>query len=141
MENYELYIPNPPKKINGRFHKGDVPFNKGVRMCEWMDGRKIRKVLKNLEIGRKLGNSSLPGANKIPVVGIKDGKLYAFDSSTNAANILKAKGIMVNSRNIRACILGKPYKYNGYYYTRKRAGGYQWFAADDIEKYKNLINQ
>ena len=49
MENYELYIPpvliNP---VNGRFRKGHIPFNKGIPMREWMDGRKIRRVKKYL---------------------------------------------------------------------------------------------
>ena len=83
MENYELNIGAPPKRISGKFQKGLIPFNKGVPMKEWMDGRKIRRVVKNLEIGRKLGNCLLPGLNRIPIVGIKDGKITAFASAVD----------------------------------------------------------
>jgi hypothetical protein len=130
MDCFELYI--EPEKINpknGQFRKGHIPFNKGKKQSEWMDGRKIRKIKKYLEIGRKLGNKDLPGNNKIEIVGIKDGKLTAFKSSIDAERILRAEGIMINHRNIRTVCKG----------IRKKAGGHQWFYSKDIEKYKNLI--
>ena len=128
--SYELYIePIKINPINGRFMKGHIPFNKGKKMTDWMDINKIERVKKYLEIGRKAGNHDLPGANKIEIVGIKDGKLTAFKSSSDATKILKAKGVKVNQRNIRAVCLGK----------RKKAGGYQWFNAKDVLKYKDLI--
>jgi hypothetical protein len=139
MENYELTISAPPKRQNGYFPKGHKPFNKGLPMKDWMDGRKIKKVMKYLEIGRGLGNSDLPGANRIPIVGIKDGKLFPFKSSVDAANILKAKGVKVNAKNIRAVCLGTVVVNGKYSYVRKRAGGFQWFVASEVEKYKDLV--
>jgi hypothetical protein len=93
MESFELYIPpNTINPVNGQFRTGHKPFNKGVPMVKWMDGRKIRKVKKYLELGRKDGNKYLAGANRKPIVGIKDGKLFAFDSSTTAENIASKRG-------------------------------------------------
>ena len=141
MENHELYIDTLPRisRTNGRFLKNHVPFNKGVPMTKWMDGRKIKKVMKYLELGRLLGHPELPGINRIPIVGIKDGKLFPFKSSVDAANILKAKGVRVNARNIRASCLGKSVPNGKYSYTRKKAGGFRWFVADEVEKYRELI--
>ena len=141
MENFELYIDTSPKfsRINGRFQKGHKPFNKGIPMTKWMDGRKIRKVKKYLELGRKQGNEALAGANKIPIVGIKDGKLYPFKSSVDAAEILKAKGVKINARNIRAVCKQTLIRIGKYSYTRKKAGGYMWFPADEPEKYQEYL--
>jgi len=143
MENYELNIDTSPRinRVNGQFLKTHIPFNKGISMKTWMDGRKIKKVMKCLELGRKLGNKHLPGLNRIPIVGIKDGKLYPFESAVTAGRILKAKGVKVCSRNICSvihCTLQKNNR-NGLYYIRKHAGGFQWFRADEPEKYKDLI--
>jgi len=141
MENYELYIDTHPRKnkINGHFLKGHVPFNKGLKMTEWMDGRKIRKVKKYLELGRKSGNLSIAGSNRIAIVGIKDGKMYAFESSEAAERILRAKGVKVNSRNIRSVCAEKLERIGKYSYVRKKAGGFRWFFADNINKYQKLI--
>ena len=141
MENFELYIDASPKinYLNGQFLKGHKPFNKGIPMSEWMDGRKKRKVLKCLEIGRKLGNKNLPGLNRKQIVGIKEGKLIPFDSASTAAKILKSKGVKINSRNICSVCNEKVQRFGKYQYIRKRAGGYQWFFADDINKYKMLM--
>ena len=143
MENYELLLDDSPRinRLNGRFIKGHKPFNKGVPMDEWMDGRKRRKVLKYLEMGRKRGNLDLPGANRIPIVGIKDGKIYPFDSAVNAAKILKAKGIKVNQRNINSVCNEKIELNGGKPYIRKKAGGFRWFFADQPEKYMMYLNQ
>lgn len=140
MENYELNISAPPKKKSGRFQKGNIPFNKGVPMAEWMDGRKIRKVMKYLEIGRKMGNPSLSGSNRRSVVGIKDGKLFPFESINEAAEILKSKGIKICARNISSVCAGKIVKVGKYSYVRKNAGGFRWFYADEVEKYQSLLN-
>ena len=110
--------------------KGYKPFNKGVPMAAWMDGRKIKRVKKYLEIGHKLGNKKLAGANRIPIVGIKDGKLYSFESATKAAEILKAKGIRINKRNISHTVHG----------NRRRAGGFYCFNANDVNKYSKFLN-
>jgi hypothetical protein len=143
MENYELKIDTSPRinRINGQFLKNHKPFNKGVPMVKWMDGRKIKKVKKYLEIGRKAGNPDLPGANRIAIVGIKNGKLFPFSCAAAAEKCLKAKGIEVNQRNIRAVCLAKPVNNNGTLYIRKNAGGFQWFFADQPEKYKDFITQ
>ena len=99
--------------------------------------------MKCLELGRKQGNQRLAGANRIPIVGIKDGKLTAYNSSIEAAKILRARGIKVNARNIRCVCAKTVYKFKfgkyEYNYIRKKAGGYQWFFADDIESYKIIL--
>jgi len=140
MENYELIIQPPPRRKNNWFPKGHIPFNKGMPMKEWMDGRKVRKVIKYLELGRKAGNHDLPGANRKAIVGIKDGKIYPFDSAVNAAKILKAKNIKINARNINAVCNAKIYPNNGYPYIRRKAGGFRWFFADQVEKYSSYLN-
>ena len=141
MENYELKIDDSPRinRINGQFLKKHKPFNKGIPMSKWMDGRKIKKVKKYLEIGRKAGNYDLPGANRIPIVGIKDGKLFPFNCDATAEKILKAKGIRINQRNIRAVCEARPVNNNGTDYIRKKAGGFRWFYANQPEKYKDLL--
>ena len=140
--NYDLFIePKTINSVNGRFRRGHIPFNKGIPMVEWMDGRKIKKIKKFLELGRKKGNEKLAGHNRIPIVGIKDGKLYPFDSITNAGKILRAKGIKVCKRNINSVVNCKKEKNNrnGKFYIRKHAGGFQWFFADEPEKYKMFL--
>jgi len=141
MENYELNISTPPKRINNWFPKGHIPFNKDKKWTDYLDMRKARRMKKNLEIGRKLGNKNLPDANRRTVVAIKDGKLTAYRSATDAAIILQSKGIKINRRNICAVCHGKRVMVGKYSYIRKKAGGYQWFFAEDIEKYKDLMQQ
>jgi hypothetical protein len=144
MESFELYFPpatvNP---VNGQFRPGHRPFNKGVPMSKWMDGRKIKRVKKYLEIGRKQGNHDLAGFNKIPIVGIKDGKITAFSSATDAAKILKAQCVKVSCRNICAVCHGREYIATSgskqYRCIRRKAGGYQWYFADQVEKYKEFV--
>jgi len=145
MENFELFIDTSPKInfLNGQFLKGHKPFNKGIPMNEWMDGRKIKKVIKCLEIGRVKGNERLAGSNRKQIVGIKEGKLIAFDSALTAEKILKAKGIKISRRNISHVCHGKMIKTKfgkyEYSYIRRKAGGFQWFFSDDVEKYKDLL--
>ena len=141
MEAPELYIePILINPANGQFRKNHIPFNKGKKMINWMDGRKIRKVKKYLEIGRINGNPNLPGHNKKPIVGIKDGKLIAFSCAGAAERFLKAKGIRVNRRNINIVCHHKMVKgYKGNYYGRERAGGYRWFFESDIDKWAKYI--
>lgn len=134
MENFELEIYEPLQNnpITGCFLKNHVPFNKGIAMKDWMDGRKIKKVMKCLEIGRVKGNATMAGANKKQIIGIKDGKLIAFNCAANAETALRAKGIKVNRRNInKVC--------NGDDKHRKHAGGYRWFFANEVDKYKDLV--
>lgn len=139
MENFELNITAPPKREHNWFPIGHVPFNKGKKWPEYMDMRKAKRIKKYLELGRKLGNKNLAGANRIPIVGIKDEKIYPFDSAPTATRILKAKGIKINARNIRAVCQGRPVNNNGTQYVRKTAGGFRWFYADEPEKYSNFF--
>lgn len=92
-------IPQKQRK-NGRFVKGMTPHNKGKKWCEWKDGRKARRVKRNLT---HPGNPTLPGWNKKQVVGISiDGKAYIFESSKDVERKLG-----VQSRNVRKCCEGK----------------------------------
>jgi hypothetical protein len=106
MESYELYIPTVPKRMDGKFKKGLIPHNKGVPIEKWMSPEKIEHVKKFLELGRT-GNPLLPELNSIPIVGILNGKLTAFNSIASAVRILKARGLGINERNVRACIRAK----------------------------------
>ena len=117
MEVWELSIPTKPvRKKNGRFPKGHVPFNKGKKWSVWMDGRKQRKVRKNLVIGRKM-NTHTGGWNRKAVVGISiDGKTCFFSSSKDAAMKL---GLI--DRNIRKCCEGK----------RNTVGGVFFYWVDE----------
>jgi hypothetical protein len=99
-------------------------------------------VNKYLKIARIKGNAEIAHRARFrAVVGIKDGKLIAFENAVEAAKILKAKGIKINASNIRLVCYEKLQKNNrnGKYYIRKSAGGYQWFFAEQIEKYRELI--
>lgn len=124
----ELYIPpeRPGRNfVTGRFLKGNAPHNKGKKWADYIDGRKIRRMLKGLELGRK-GKRNIGGWNKRTVVAIKEGSLMGVYPSTSEAE--RKTGIC--SRNIRSCCSGK----------RKHAGDYQWFWEND-NKWCNLINQ
>lgn len=81
-------------------------------MSEWMpDGRKRRKVRNRLV---HTGNPNLPGWNKKPIIGIKEGKEYWFKSAQAAAESL---GLI--RTNISKCCRGE----------RKRCGGFNWKFA------------
>jgi hypothetical protein len=97
-----------------------------MRQKDWIDGRKIKRINRYLEIGRKTGNPELSIINSKKIVGIKDGKLIAFKNAITAEKYLRNLEIKVNRRNISAVCNDK----------RKKAGGYQWFFAEEIEKYK-----
>lgn len=99
------------QRNNGRFVKGMIPHNKGKKWDEWMDGRKKKKVLKNLEVRREHGNPDLPGWNRKAIIAIKEGKEYWFESSMMAAKKMNLCG-----RNIRHVAEGK----------RKSCGGFQF---------------
>lgn len=109
----------------GRFLKGSIPHNKGKKWSEWVDGRKKRKMLRNLQLGRKNVNPKIAGANAIKIVAIKNGKFYPFESSEHAQRITG-----ITARNIRSVCAGK----------RKKAGGFQWFYDKDINIWKHLLN-
>ena len=106
-----------------------------------MDGRKIRKVKKYLELGRINGNPGLPGNNRKPIVGIKDGKLIAFNYAGTAERFLKAQGVSVNRRNINTVCNKKIFKVGKYSYVRKHAGGYRWFFESDIDRWAKYIDK
>jgi len=107
--------------VNGRFLKGHKPFNKGLKQKDWMDGRKIKKVLSKLQ---RNGNPDIGGSNAIRIIGVKNGKFYPFSSSEDAY-----RKTNICARNIRSCCHGK----------RNKAGGVQWFFEDD-PKWTKLIN-
>ncbi len=49
------------------------------------------------------------------------------------------KYLKINARNINSVCNNKSFTVGGYSYIRKRAGGYQWFFADQPEKYGMLV--
>ena len=107
----------------GRFLKNSIPHNKGKSWSEWMDGRKKRKILKNLQ---HKGSPNLAGANAKTIVGVKNGKFCVFESSEDAGRKL---GIF--ARNIRSCCHKK----------RKTCGGWNWFFENDNEWIKLINNE
>lgn len=125
----ELYLPNPvfDKRKDfktGRFLKGHQPFNKGLKWEEWMDGRKQKRVKRNLSLKRN-GRKDIGGWNKKQVIGIKEGRIFGvFPSAQHAA-----KKLNIQRRNICHCCNGK----------RKKAGGVNWFFESDFEKWNKLI--
>jgi len=124
----ELYLPPPRLQYNprnGQFLKGHITHNKGKKAKEYMSVEAIERMKKPLEIGRLLGNPNLPGANKIKIVGIKDGNWCVFASSVDAENKLG-----IQARNIRKCCKKE----------RKTAGGIQWFYESSNE-WLNQINK
>ena len=65
----------------------------------------------------------------IPIVAIKDGRIYPFLSAHDAERKLKSKGFKICERNIRHCLRGE----------RKSLCGFHWYYADDVEKYCHFI--
>jgi hypothetical protein len=141
MESYDLYL-DPPgiNPVTGRFRKGMIPFNKGLKWTDYMDTRNAKKALKCLEKGRIKGNKHLAGSNRIAIVRIDDGKLTAYNSAAEAAKILKQQGLRISAHNIRIVCNGKGEKTRWAYHYRKTAGGFRWFNASDVEKYKGLLS-
>lgn len=123
----ELYIEPVPFKsnpVNGQFLKGHIPFNKGKKWSEWMDGRKQRRVLK---IGAKnlRNNFQIGGWNARKVVALKGIEFYVFDSAVHAAKVTGA-----TRRNICHCCNKQ----------RKHCSGFEWFFEDD-NAWCNIIEE
>lgn len=122
----ELYIPeerHTRNRVNGRFLKGHIPFNKGKKWSDYMDMRKAKRVKKYLELGRS-GNPNIGGCNARKVVAVKNGRLMGVFAS--AMEVERKTGI--RHENISKCCRGE----------RKRAGGFQWFFEND-DKWLDLI--
>jgi hypothetical protein len=100
MWDLDQMIGYKPKPKPGRFYKGHTPHNKGKKWSEWMDGRKQRRVRKNLT---HVGRPDIGGWNAKQVVGISiDGKACVFESSKDVERKLG-----IESRNVRCCCEGK----------------------------------
>lgn len=93
-------------------------------MIEWMDGRKIKRVLKGLQ---RIGRKDIGGQNKRKVIGIRDGKIVCLFESSRAE--MRYTGI--SDRNIRHCCEGR----------RKRAGGIHWFFESDFQRWNKILSQ
>ena len=109
----------------GRFLKGHIPFNKGIKWSDYMDPATAERILaigmKNLH-----GRMDIGGWNKRAVMAIlDDGRYFWFESATAAA---KATGL--TRRNISHCCAGK----------RTHCGRFRWFFFDD-EKWTELIKR
>jgi hypothetical protein len=114
MWDLDQMIGYKPKPKPGRFYKGHTPHNKGKKWSEWLDGRKKRKILKNLT---HVGRPDIGGWNEKQVVGISiDGKACVFESSKDVERKLG-----IESRNVRGCCEGK----------RNLAGGLFFMWADN----------
>ena len=125
--NNELHLP-PTRNARGQFLQGITPHNKGKKWSDWIDGRKHRRILKNL--GNRKGNPDLPGANRKTIIAVKDGRIVGvFESAKQAANKITAGNLNEKSvrRNINHCCNKK----------RKKCMGFMWFFEkdDDILNY------
>jgi hypothetical protein len=69
-----------------------------------------------------------PKWNPIPIIGVKNGKLFPFPSCYHAARFLKAKNVHTMARNILKVCNGE----------RKTIQGIKWFFERDHEKYIKL---
>ena len=102
----------------GQFLKGHIPFNRGKKWSDYMDGRKAKRI-KRIGMKNLKGRSDIGGWNKKPVVCVlDDGRWFVFESATKAA---EQTGLI--RRNITGCCQGK----------RKHCGKYRWFYFDSNE--------
>lgn len=113
MEAYELHI-DPPKKRQGRFKKGNTPWNKGMTWEEQgvSEETRKRKIAILQANSHKNGYSHKPTHSK-PVIQMDEygNRLHWYDSSSSAARKLG-----LQARNIRAVCYG----------NRPRCGGFRW---------------
>lgn len=109
----ELYIPTEAIENDGRFRKGNRPWNKGKSWDDMGISKEKQQTLrKNLEAYQGKGNPNLGGWNSKPVIAMDmyGEQKHWFRSSVDAAERL---GLI--ARNIRrACA-------KGYY-----CGDYRW---------------
>jgi hypothetical protein len=85
----------------------------------------------NLENYPKNKRQAIYRSKKIPIIGIKNGKAFPFESSFHAARFLNAKNIAGCAKNIQKVCHGE----------RKTIKGIMWFFERDFEKYKDLIQK
>lgn len=112
--------------LNGRFLKGGVPFNAGLKWDEYMDPAMQERCKRGWENLRTHHITPCAGWNKKAVIGIRqDGRHFWFESATAAA---KATGLI--RRNISHCCNRK----------RKSCSGWKWFFFDD-DTWISLIKQ
>lgn len=121
----ELRLNPIAPRNNGAFNKGNIPFNKGKKWSEWMDGRKQKRVKKNLEKGRGLSYQAIAGMNRRKIICVLDKKIFGiFESAYDAE-----RKTAINNKNISAVCHKK----------RKKAGGFRWFFEEDNDLF-NYIN-
>lgn len=119
MENYELYLPHnfsveKRNPVTGRFEKGHMPANKGVKMPD-----EIREKIKHTFFpkGHKPKNHyHLGGKHTIPVEMWHNGKIIGVFRSIGEAEMKTG----IQRRNINKVVSGE----------RKSAGGFVWKRAN-----------
>ena len=135
----ELSLPPIPrmKRTPGDFDKGHVPHNKGVHMKEWMDGRKIKKVVR---IGTENLNKHrpTPGPDHAqwlckPIVGVNpDGTWEYYKGAKDAATKLS-----IGEDNVsRCCRMNAAYHVNensGKVNTDHRYKGIRFYFENDLQ--------
>lgn len=118
----ELRLPNKDKNKDGTFRKKFVPWNKGLKMKNYLSPEMYAKVMGKL---KRTGNPNLPGANRKEVYLLENKRITrAFKSSHHAARAMK-----LHASLIRKVCRGE----------RNTTGGHQFFYAENYESYKHLI--
>jgi len=113
-EAFTLYIA-PLKKRQGRFNKGNIPWNKGKSWDEqgWTKERRNKVVAQLMENGKRNDHKRSAEHFKHPVIQMDEygNRLHWYESSEDAARKLGLQG-----RNIRKVCDG----------DRNFCGGYRW---------------
>ena len=141
----ELYIEperKPYNPTNGRFLKDHVPHNKGKKMEEWMDGRKMKKVkrlaIENLENARSHNKrSDKAGRPKKAVIAVYDDGTFRMFGCVS----MIPKAIGLGKENVARCCRenasGRTNQKTGKVNTDHRVGGIRFYFEND----KNWIQK
>lgn len=123
---YELHIePKFAKRKRIVFEKGHVPFNKGMKINEYLSEDKQKIVLSNLEKGRYVPTRNRNMKSKKPVTAyMLDGSYLKTYTSLHEA----ARELELFSTTIGQVVRGK----------RKQCGGYMFRPANIVtDQYGN----
>ena len=127
MELYIEPIRLQRNAVNGKFLKGNEPFNKGKKWNDYLSVEMQNKCREQLSKGRKgrKGRKDIGGCNKKAVVAIKNGEFYGyFESSADAGRRMN-----LCARNINSVAHNK----------RGKCGGYEFYFESDFDKWNERI--
>ena len=140
MNNYELRTgmsPGAASRNNGRFAKGNRPWNKGRKWDEYLDPETQRKLI---EVGTRNLKPTMKGhkpTRACPVISIDaEGKMRRHETITYAA-----RHFGINRENLGRCArlnhAMRPSKKNGKVNTNHRCKGIRFYLEDDVLLWSN----